>query len=168
NVAKGSGTDIRLTPADLGDVTDNCLQEGGTCSVDLAHGWKLQLEDPGEKSLASPLTIAGNVFFTTYIPSTEADGASPCLPAEGAGRLYAVDLKTAASVVNYDVSDDDPNYVGEPTTKNDRSTELVAPGIPAQVVLVPPNKILRPDLQVDDLSFTTRWRSFWYIQEDAL
>jgi hypothetical protein len=31
---------------------------------------------------------------------------------------------------------------------------------------VPPNKILRPDLQIDNLDATTRWRTFWYLAED--
>jgi hypothetical protein len=32
---------------------------------------------------------------------------------------------------------------------------------------VPPNKILRPDLQIDNIDATTRWRTYWYLQEDA-
>ena len=28
-------------------------------------------------------------------------------------------------------------------------------------------KILRPDLQIDNIDATTRWRTFWYLQEDA-
>ena len=27
--------------------------------------------------------------------------------------------------------------------------------------------ILRPDLRIDELDVTTRWRTFWYLQEDA-
>ena len=45
--------------------------------------------------------------------------------------------------------------------------ELTSLGIPAEVVSVPPNKILRPDLQIDNIDATTRWRTFWYLQEDA-
>ena len=39
-------------------------------------------------------------------------------------------------------------------------------GIPAEVISVPPNKILRPDLQIDNVNATTRWRTFWYLAED--
>ena len=166
NVGVGAGVDLDLEPDDLGDVTDNCLQEGGSCSVDLAHGWKLELETQGEKSLATPITIAGTVFFTTYIPSGAASGGA-CAPSEGRGRLYAVSLQNAGSVINYDTTDDDPDYPDEATTKNDRSTDLNSPGIPAEVVSIPPNMILRPDLQVDTLDITTRWRTFWFLEEDA-
>ena len=165
NVGAGSGSDIDLEPSDLGDVTDNCLQGGGSCSVDLTNGWKLQLESPGEKALSSPITIAGRVFFTTYIPT--GGSSSACAPSEGTGRLYALSLQNATSVINYDSTDDDPNYQGEPTTKIYRSTDLDSPGIPAEVVSLPPNMILRPDLRIDELDVTTRWRTFWYLQEDA-
>jgi len=166
NTHKGSGADVDLRPIDLGDVTDNCLQELGACGVDVTNGWELQLEDPGEKSLATPLTIGGQVFFTSYIPSGAA-GAGVCAPSEGSGRLYAVSLQNAGSVTNYDTTDDDLNRPGEATTKNDRSTDLNAPGIPAEVVSIPPNRILRPDLQVDELDVSNRWRTFWYLQEDS-
>jgi hypothetical protein len=69
--------------------------------------------------------------------------------------------------VNYDTTDDDPSKPDEATTKSDRSTNLNAPGIPAEVVSIPPNKVLRPDLQVDELNIDTRWRTFWYLEEDA-
>jgi type IV pilus assembly protein PilY1 len=167
NVVPGSGVDVDIEPVDLGDVTDNCLQEGGACAVDLTNGWRLQLEDTGEKSLATPLTIAGRVFFTTYIPQGGVTAGSVCAPSEGRGRLYAVALQDASSVVNYDTTDDDPSKPDEATTKSDRSTNLNAPGIPAEVVSIPPNKVLRPDLQVDELNIDTRWRTFWYLEEDA-
>ena len=93
-------------------------------------------------------------------------------PSEGAGRLYAVSLQTAASVINYDTSDDtdpegDSGGDDAATTKNDRSTELISAGIPAEVVSIPPNKILRPDLQIDTVDVTTRWRTYWFLQEDS-
>ena len=69
-------------------------------------------------------------------------------------------------MINYDSSDDDPNNPDEATSKSDRSVELSSLGIPAEVVSVPPNKILRPDLQIDSVDATTRWRTFWYLAED--
>jgi hypothetical protein len=125
------------------------------------------MEEPGEKILATPLTITGKTFFTTYLPNS-GTGATACSPREGAGRLYAVSFQNATAVVNYDSSDDGAdNPDGDPTTKNDRSVELQSLGIPAEVVAVPPNKILRPDLQIDNIDATTRWRTFWHLQEDA-
>ncbi|HMB72271.1 MAG TPA: PilC/PilY family type IV pilus protein, partial [Gammaproteobacteria bacterium] len=167
NVAPTLGADLNLTPTDLGDVTDNCIQENGVCAADLTHGWRLELETHGEKSLATPLTIAGRVFFTSYVPSGNATASNTCAPPEGQGYLYAVSLQNASSVINYDTTDDDPNYAGEASTKSDRSTELNSPGIPAEVVSIPPNQILRPDLLIEDIDVSTRWRTFWYLSENS-
>jgi len=166
HTAPGSGVDTGLDHGDFGDVTSNCLQTGGPCAVNLTNGWRLGLEDPGEKVLATALTITGKIFFTSYLPHS-GTGATACSPSEGVGRLYAVALQDAKSVINYDSSDDDPSNPDEPTTKNDRHVELRSLGIPAEVVSVPPNKILRPDLQIDNVDATTRWRTYWYLQEDS-
>jgi type IV pilus assembly protein PilY1 len=164
--AAGSGVDTGIQHVDFGDVTSNCLQNGGGCVVNLASGWRLRLTEVGEKVLATALTVTGKVFFTTYMPQASGS-ASACSPSEGAGRLYAVNLQDATAVINYDTSDDDPSEPGVPSTISDRSVELRSGGIPAEVVSIPPNKILRPDLQIDDVDATTRWRTFWNLQEDA-
>jgi type IV pilus assembly protein PilY1 len=165
----GGGADSGLDHTFLGDVTSNCLQDGN-CALDLTHGWKLQMETSGEKILATPLTMTGKVFFTSYMPQGGSK-ASACSPSEGQGRLYALSLQTAESVINYDTSDDMPSdddpEGDDPTSKSDRSVELNSAGIPAEVVSIPPNKILRPDLQIDNVDVATRWRTYWYIQEDA-
>ncbi|MCH8059527.1 MAG: hypothetical protein IIA11_03615 [Proteobacteria bacterium] len=165
HTAVGSGVDSILQPTDFGDVTSNCLQDG-SCVIDLTDGWRLQMEEPGEKILATPLTLVGKIFFTSYLPQG-ANSSSACAPAEGAGRLYAVSFQNATSVINYNTSDDDPTNPDQPTTKEDRYTDLTSAGIPAEVVSLPPNKILRSDLQVDDIDATTRWRTYWFLQEDA-
>lgn len=162
----GSAVNTGLTHVDFGDVTSNCLQGNGGCVVNLTHGWRLQMEEPGEKVLATPLTITGKTFFTSYLPQS-GGGATACTPSEGGGRLYAVSMQNATAVINYDTSDDDPDNPDQPSTKNDRSVELQSLGIPAEVVTVPPNKILRPDLQIDNIDATTRWRTFWHLAEDS-
>jgi type IV pilus assembly protein PilY1 len=163
----GSGVDTGLQHVDFGDVTSNCLQNDGGCAVNLVNGWRLQLTEPGEKVLATALTMTGKIFFTTYLPHAKT-GATACSPSEGAGRLYAVALQDATSVINYDTSDDYPDQDPEqPNSTADRSVELRSGGIPAEVVSVPPNKILRPDLQIDNVNASTRWRTFWHLQEDA-
>ena len=164
--AIGSGTDTGVGHVDFGDVTSNCLQTSGGCVIDLYSGWRMLLEEPGEKVLATPLTLAGRTFFTTYLPNS-GTGATACSPSEGAGRLYAVSLQNATSVMNYDTTDDDSSNPGEPTSKSDRSVELRSLGIPAEVVSIPPNKILRPDLQIDNVDVSTRWRTHWYLAEDT-
>jgi len=161
-----TGVNSALQHADFGYVTSNCLQSAVGCNIDLQYGWRLGLEEPGEKVLATPLTIVGKVFFTTYLPHS-GTGATACSPSEGVGRLYAVSLQNATAVINYDSSDDIPGNPDEPTSKDDRSVELQSLGIPAEVISVPPNKILRPDLQIDDVDATTRWRTFWFLQEDG-
>jgi type IV pilus assembly protein PilY1 len=165
HTAPGSGVDESIQLTELGDVTSNCLQGDPPCTVDLTDGWRLMLTEPGEKVLATPLTITGKVFFTTYLPQA-GSGATACTPSEGGGRLYAVALQNATAVINYDTSDDDASNPDAPSSRSDRSIELQSLGIPAEVVSVPPNKILRPDLQIDNLDATTRWRTFWYLAED--
>jgi len=165
HTAPGSGVDESIQVAQLGDVTSNCLQSSSPCSIDLTKGWALRLTEPGEKVLATALTITGKTFFTTYLPRSGA-GATACAPSEGAGRLYAVALQDATAVINYDTSDDNPSNPDQPHSNSDRSVELQSLGIPAEVVSVPPNKILRPDLQIDNLDTTTRWRTFWHLAED--
>jgi type IV pilus assembly protein PilY1 len=164
--AVGTGVDTGVQHADFGDVTDNCLQDDPNCSVDLEDGWRLNMQDSGEKVLATPLTVTGKVFFTSYLPRG-GSSATACAPSEGAGRLYAVSLQDATAVINYDTSDDTSDDPDAPNSTADRSVELISAGIPAEVVSIPPNKILRPDLQIDDVNAATRWRTYWYLSEDA-
>ena len=155
NITPGSGADTAYTHADLVDVTD-CFD----CEVDLPHGWRLALESDGEKSLATALTIDGTVFFTTYLPPSSDNGVQ-CAPAEGTGRLYAVALEDAGPTVFEDPLDD-PD---DPDTADERFDDLDSPGIPSEVVSLPPDKLLRPDLKIQDVPVSTRWQTFWYLQD---
>jgi hypothetical protein len=166
HTAAGGGVDAGLQHGDFGDVTSNCLQSSDGCSVNLDNGWQMHMQEPGEKVLATPLTISGKIFFTSYLPQS-GSGATACAPSEGAGRLYAVALQDGTAVINYDTSDDDPDYPDQPTSANDRSVELQSLGIPAEVVYIPANKILRPDLVIDDIDVTMRWPTYWHMQEDS-
>jgi len=147
---------------DLADIT-NCTQ-ASTCTApaDLANGWKLQLETSGEKSLSSPITLSGIIFFTTFIPPGGGD-VDECVPAEGQGRLYAVGLAEGNALVNRDKPIDEQDQPGNP---EDRWETLSSAGIPAEVVALPPKFILRPDLTVQDYPGRQRWRTFWYKEED--
>jgi type IV pilus assembly protein PilY1 len=156
NVAPGSGEDSDLIPDDLGDVTNTCLAPDSECLADLDDGWRLALVDVGEKSLATPTTIAGTVYFTTYLPP----GSSPavtCTPSEGTGRLYAVSYKNASATRNYDVT----------TDTLERYTDLKSQGIPAEIVALPPNSILRPDLSIERTGASTRFQTYWFGAEDT-
>ncbi len=161
-VAPNTGTDSRLTEAELGDITNTCITPDGPCTADLQYGWRLDLEATGEKGLATPLTVFNTVYFTTYIPAGgTAEGS--CSPDEGSGRLYAVALTNGSARNNYDTSTDDDNPVDE----LDRFVDLDSDGIPAEVVALPPNSILRPDLKVERINAPTRFSTYWFEEEDT-
>lgn len=149
-------TDIQLD--DLMDVTDTIAAEVD----DTFNGWRLELEASGEKGLSTPLTIGNVVFFTTYVPPGAAAGDTVvCGPAEGSGRLYRVSLFNANPLrdgpLNPWDTEDAPRFV-----------DLKSGGIPAEVVALPPNRILRPDLDVEPVPVTARWRTFWHLDEEPL
>ncbi len=145
---------------DLEDIT-SCTDCASV--ADLANGWKLELTAGGEKNLATALTLGGVVFFTTYIPPGPDAPGSGCGPSEGGGRLYAVGLQSGNPLVNLDKPIWDQQDSGDP---DDRYDDLSSGGIPAQVVAIPPNRILRPDLQIQPVPVSTRWRTFWYPDEE--
>ncbi len=158
---------IPYTHISFGDVTDNCLQLGtcGETPPNLTNGWRLRLEEGvGEKSLAVPFTISNTIFFTTYLPPGTSEAAT-CGPSEGSGLLYGVALADARSVLNFDTTDDDPNNPGEATSRSDRTRALRSGGIPAEVVSLPPDRILLPDLSTEAIPGSMRWRTFWYQKE---
>jgi hypothetical protein len=117
----------------------------------------------GEKSLASPVTLSGIVFFTSFLPPGSTDLDDACVPPEGEGRLYAVGLAEGNALVNRDRPIDEQESPGEP---EDRWEKLASAGIPAEVVSLPPKFILRPDLTVQEYPGRQRWRTFWYKEED--
>ncbi len=99
---------LPLHPGDLYDVLGNLLETGddaqkAAAAAALAKGWRLDLEGVGEKSVSGSLTIAGTVYFGTYIPDTnEADVCTP----EGVGRLYGINLYNAAAAVDFNTDGD--------------------------------------------------------------
>ena len=119
---------------DLADLTSNCLQDS-SCSVspDLSNGWRIELDNSGEKNLASAITAGGNVFFSTFSP-TPSTGA--CSLSEGTGRLYVVSLQDATAVFNFDTTND----VGG--TVLDRVDFLASGGIPVAVVPLSAGELL--------------------------
>ena len=124
---------VAFTDADLSDLTDNAIQDAtGQTQQDAvddlkgADGWFIDLEGTGEKMLAAPVTLAGKLFFTTYLPESSAD---PCVAQEGAGQLYAVNVLDGTAVIDFD--DDGTN----PMQKSDRTLTLGG-GIPSQAVPV--------------------------------
>lgn len=128
-------------------------------------GWKLRLASgTGEKSLASPLTISGTVFFTSYIP-TPTDSTS-CAPSEGLGYLYSVSIGTGSTRLNNFDPDGDGVPNDPPANREEGGTELRSPGIPAEVVYVPGSGVLCPDLTFCSDSSLPRIRSHWLRRND--
>jgi type IV pilus assembly protein PilY1 len=150
---------------DLEDLTEGCYTEVCTHSEALANGWRMELEGGGEKSLATPMTIAGSVYFTTYIPPDSVD-AETCGPAEGGGRFYRISLQDARAVANLNVNNDDTmgddGEWEEVIDDSDRYLTLDSGGIPAEVISIPPDKVMTPDLKIYDTGVRGAWRTFWY------
>jgi hypothetical protein len=129
-----------------------------------SDGWRLQLNSVGEKNLSAALTVANTVFFTTYLPPG-ADADDVCGPAEGSGRIFTVSLQNANPPRNRETpivdSDSDLEH-------SDRWTDLAAGGIPSEVVFIPPNRVMAGLEDPGTVPITTRWRTFWYLDEDPV
>jgi type IV pilus assembly protein PilY1 len=152
----GSGADTGQDHSSFGDITSTCLLENGACTADLSNGWALQLTTSGEKALSTATTLGGTVYFSTYLPPG-ASSSGACGPSEGNGRLYAVALTDAHARNNYDTTTDD----------EERFEELKSQGIPAEVVTLPPDTILRPDLEIEKTNAPTRVQTYWFESEDS-
>ena len=127
----------------------------------MTNGWKLEMEETGEKILAPALTTFGTVFFTSFLPEGGAAEADTlCAPSEGAGRLYAVKIANGAPVNNYDTS----SGSAADLTKTDRFNPLTSGGIPAGVVPIG-NFVLPPDLDPEATGARTFWKTFWYEKD---
>jgi len=175
NTTSGDPPASPITNNDLADLTDNCLQDdsvscSGSVTDNLENGWKVQLRNCeaggtddkcGEKSMASPLTIEGTIFLTTFMPvlADETDDSTPetCGPKEGGGLFYALDLQNAGAVLDL-VTGDDTSDGGSP----DRFERLASPGIPPEVVAISPNEVLRPDLTIEKTAGRESSDTFWY------
>ena len=98
---------LPLDPNDLYDVTPNLSRTGTTAEQSaaqaallVANGWRLDLENNGEKVLARSITIAGRIYITTFTPRSIS--ANTCEPVSGVGRLYVLNLFDAGAEVDFD------------------------------------------------------------------
>jgi type IV pilus assembly protein PilY1 len=131
---KDRNPDSPLTEDDLVNVTANLIQDGteqeraDTLNALNSHdGWYINLaENPGEKVLAPSITYFGAAYLSTFTP-TAGDPFDLCYVGEGTARLYALDYKTAAAVLNFDTSSDDLD-------KGDRS-KVIGAAIPSGMVI---------------------------------
>ncbi len=130
-----------LTESDLFDVTLNLVAgDSGTFgeatadaarkteldAIDAADGWYIKLDDGtdsgtwlGEKGLSEALLVEGVAVVSTYIPTPASVSTTSCIPPEGNGRVFYIDVAdgSAAFPSNLDM-------------RVDRVKELVRGGIP--------------------------------------
>ncbi len=97
---------LPLDPNDLYDVTPNLARTGtnaersaAQAALLAANGWRLDLEQNGEKVLARSITIAGRIYITTYTPRTV--DSDSCELVSGLGRLYVLNLFDAGAEVDF-------------------------------------------------------------------
>ena len=135
-----------LTESDLVDVTADLFQLGTDAQkssvksdLESSDGWFFHLENTGEKVVSSPRVYGGVVYFTTYTPSTGStpNPSDPCAAStvRGVARLYAVDYKTGASVLDLS-SETETDAVGNTVDlgKKDRSI-AIGTAIPSAPVI---------------------------------
>jgi type IV pilus assembly protein PilY1 len=120
-----------LHESNLVDVTQDLLQNPSTSQstknsiqsqLTSMDGWYISMENSGEKVLAPPVVIYGDVIFTTFAPN-----ASIC-SSGGDARIYAVDYLTAQAVWDLDTTNTG-------LQKTDRSG-VIGTGIPTEPVVV--------------------------------
>ena len=142
-----------LDETDLLDVTNDLNP-----NLSSSNGWRLDLE-PGEKVLASSVTVDGTVFFTTYKPDSNLTNS--CAPSQGVGRLYAINAYDAKPTKNLD-------GVGSlnSLTATDRYKTLVRGGIQPEPRLIftdddHPILVVGPE-KIDDIDlFNPVKRTSW-------
>lgn len=152
----GDRSALSRTPLKIGDLydaTDNCVDS--SCSdSDISNGWKLILEEDGEKNLSSPLVIAGNVFFTTYLPGGSS-GTGSCVATVGSSRLYVVSFRNAAPVFHFTGTADDVQLV-----KTDRYIDDVE-GIGGDVIALTPEFVMTPGGKIYDSGSEGVSATYW-------
>ncbi|MDX1454726.1 MAG: PilC/PilY family type IV pilus protein [Gammaproteobacteria bacterium] len=174
--------DQNFVIGDLLDVTDYCLGTDTVANCDpgglLSNGWKYELaQGTGEKLLSSPLTVANQVFATSYLPlGKTTDEIDPvdvqtCGPSEGSGLLYTLGLDDGRPVLNYNEYNDsttDSDGDGENDEildATDAFTDVSAAGIPAGGVAYG-GEFLLVGSDVINVGDKSTWRTYWYEVED--
>lgn len=167
NTLTGNPPSTTKQVSNLDNLTDTAATASNACNC----GWYINLglgADGGEKSLASPLTFFGKIFFSTYVPVGDSgeDDNLTCGPAEGKAYTYVVNLFTAAGVYDFDTSNDSNGETKE------RSVDTGS-GIPSDPIYmslggkqfitpgnIPPEEEFRHPLESRAI-----WKTFWYEKE---
>lgn len=114
---------VTTQPTTYVTLTPRVLANLKSTSTDLQkkNGWKLALAS-GEKALSKSLTANGDVYFTTFSPTTSQANPGSCTADIGNSRAYIIDLK----------GDNDPDTIPTGPIINDEGISSV--GIPAEVI----------------------------------
>lgn len=59
-------------------------------------GWQFRFKQSGEKVLASPTIFQNDVFFTTFVPTSDDQDDDPCVVRYGDAYVYRADMITGA------------------------------------------------------------------------
>ena len=135
-----------------------------------SDGYYIRLEfggaGTGEKGLAGPTTLAGKLFFSTFLPQGVVSGET-CTLTEGLGILYGIDAVTGAAIYNWD-----QNNTSGTLGHKDRNFVLGS-GIPSNPVpIFFPEKVMLlvgiggGATAVDPGINIPRGRSYWFTQQN--
>jgi type IV pilus assembly protein PilY1 len=158
-----------VTGACLSSASDSCI------AADLAPGWKLALQSPGEKGLSAPLISNGAVLFTSYVPSSAdavEDSQSACSAAVGLSRVYWVALGDGSPSLPLP-GILTPGDEGENPPAGFDRFRAIGPGLLGDVVPYH-DQVLIPGTGIGDASLvsmpgSTLLRTYWREEEvDAL
>ena len=148
---------------DMYDVTNDNDPDLSEFDDLVAGSYYITFADPGEKGLAAPIILAGKIFFTTYLPEEVVDSAS-CSLAEGAGRLYGLNVLDGSAIFNWESEEGTSPVIG------DRTYDLGS-GIPSAAVPVfQPEKVTLliggggGATTVDPGITLPRTRTYWFQQ----
>ena len=92
---------LPLKESNLYDISDNAIITGtdseravAIAELSSADGWRFDLANAGEKSLARTITINGRAFIPTFTPSNLLSDINTCEPLSGTGLMYVMDIYT--------------------------------------------------------------------------
>ena len=102
-------------------------------------GWRMNLQDAGEKVLAESRTFQNRIYFTTYSPEEREYNPEYCVATVGLNRLYIVDAATGKPVVNFASPTSPPDDI------SDRFKELAQGSIAPEAIFVFPTPDDDPD-----------------------
>ncbi len=125
-----------LKESDLYDATSNIIglsnnqttKQSEINKVKNSKGWYIDLEDKGEKFWNRAVTLAGVVFFTTYVPPDKDAKVDTCDESGyGYSHLYAISLQDATAAFDY------WNGSAVKEEKEDRRRDYTSEGLPGEL-----------------------------------